>query len=453
VPAGWIVGATGSEGEQRDNGDGAATHRDYQEDVHAVTWTTSRDYIDLAERFFEPGLPPVEMRLLIQPEHLAQAQRHFDATRETLKHYGLWYGAYPYDHVTVIDPAWGSGAGGMEYPTLFTSGTRLFNPFGGGSPEGVTVHEMGHQFWYGLVGNNEFEHAWLDEGLNTVSTNRTMQEVWGDRFLVQRYLPPPGKESRSGFIPVTFRDIRTNAFVNRLDRLRPHLTSNEPHEPTYRYHPATGYNITYSKTALWLLTLENHLGWNTLQRILSTFFERYRFQHPTPDDFFAVADEVAGQPLGWFFDQVYFDSVVFDYAIGSVASTPSEAEGFVERGGELVYVQPDEEPGDDAMYRTEIGVKRLGGGRFPVEVLLVFEDGHEVRHEWDGRERWKLLVEERRSKLRYAAVDPERKLMLDPNYTNNSKLLESRAGLPARKWASKWMIMLQDMLDTFAFYM
>ena len=173
VPESFVLGATGKEMDVQVNPDDTVTHRYRQEDVHGFAWTTSPDYLVQEARFAEPGLPPVDMRLLLQPEHLEQAERHFDATRAALLHYGTWYGPYPYDHVTVVDPAYGSGRrrDGVPDP-LFTAGTRLFNPFGGGFLEGVTVHEAGHQFWYGVVGNNEFEHAWLDEGLNTFSESR-----------------------------------------------------------------------------------------------------------------------------------------------------------------------------------------------------------------------------------------------------------------------------------------
>ena len=69
------------------------------------------------------------MRLLLQPEHVGQAERHFarDARRRC-KYYGEWFGPYPYGHITIVDPAWQSGAGGMEYPTLFTAGTRWLAP-------------------------------------------------------------------------------------------------------------------------------------------------------------------------------------------------------------------------------------------------------------------------------------------------------------------------------------
>ena len=175
VPTGWVVGATGLERSRRDEGNGATTHHYYQEDVHDFVWTTSPDYLERTSTFSHGSLPPVRMRLLLQPEHASQAQRHFDATTAALRYYGEWFGAYPYGHITIVDPAWQSGAGGMEYPTLFTAGTRWLAPSRVTQPEGVTIHEAGHQFWYGIVASNEFEHAWLDEGLNTFSTARTIE--------------------------------------------------------------------------------------------------------------------------------------------------------------------------------------------------------------------------------------------------------------------------------------
>lgn len=150
LPPRYVVGATGLEVERRDEPDGRVTHRYRQEDVHAFTWTASPDYLVREKLFEAPGLPAVAMRLLLQPDHSAQDERYFAATAAALELYGRWFGPYPYGHVTIVDPAWGSGAGGMEYPTLFTGGSRLFNPVGGGSPEGVTIHEAGHQFWYGI---------------------------------------------------------------------------------------------------------------------------------------------------------------------------------------------------------------------------------------------------------------------------------------------------------------
>jgi len=85
-------------------------------------------------------------------------------------------------------------------------------------------------------------------------------------------------------------------------------------------------------------------------------------------------------------------------------------------------------------------------------VALVFEDDTEIRHSWDGQARWTMIVEESRSKLRHAIVDPDRVLKLDIDYSNNSRMLEPAADFPATKLAAKWIIWMQDLLATFAFF-
>ncbi|HEV3142005.1 MAG TPA: M1 family metallopeptidase, partial [Vicinamibacterales bacterium] len=230
VPRGWIVGATGVERERRD-ADGGTTHHFYQDDVHDFAWTTSPDLVERTAQFTHATLPPVAMRLLLQPEHLAQADRHFDATRTTLKYYGEWYGAYPYGHITIVDPAFQSGAGGMEYPTLFTAGTRWLAPRLVARPEGVTVHEAGHQFWYGIVGNNEFEDAWMDEGLNQFSTARALAAAATPDFYEQRYF--------GGFVPFVFPDMPLSREVdeNGLSSYRASAKRDEQSTPSFRYYP------------------------------------------------------------------------------------------------------------------------------------------------------------------------------------------------------------------------
>ncbi len=418
VPTGWPLGATGV---RRSNADdraaGATTHRYYQEDVHDFVWTTSPDYLERTARFEHPTLPPVEMRLLLQPEHADQAERHFDATRTTLKYYGEWYGAYPYGHITIVDPAFQSDAGGMEYPTLFTAGTRWLAPARVTTPEGVTVHEAGHQFWYGIVGSNEFEDAWMDEGFNTFSTARAIAQVYDPNPLALRYF--------GGFIPWVVKDISISRETdgNRLRGYRHDAKSDVQSTPSYRYFPSTGGSITYNKTALWLNTMERWLGWPTLQRVMSAYFERWKFAHPKPSDYFAVVDSVTNRDLGWFFDQVYRSSNVFDYGVQDLKSTRE---------------------GDH--FRTSVVVRRYGEALFPVDVVVTFRDGERSVEHWDGRDRWKEYVYDRSVQALTAQVDPDRVLLLDVNYTNNSRTLEPQGSAAATKWSMTWMVWLQDNL-------
>ena len=441
VPKGWIVGATGTEKARTDNAD-RTIHTYRQDDVHDFAWTTSPDYVEKRARFEHPTLPAAEMRLLLQPEHESQAERHFEATRAALRYYGEWFGPYPYGHITVIDPAWQSGAGGMEYPTLFTAGSRLFAPSRATQPESVTVHEAGHQFWYGIVASNEFEHAWLDEGFNTFSQARVMEEVFYPHYYAKRFF--------GGFVPWRFDDLALTRATdgNRMPGFRSAAKNDDQSTPTWRYWPGSASSITYNKTALWLNTLERMLGWPTVQRILSTYFQRFAFKHPKPDDFFAVASEVSGQDLTWFFDQVHRSSNVFDYAVDVFRSAPLTARGYFGEGARTFEASRRAQD----TFRTTVVVRRLGEGLFPVDVRVLFENGEEQRWKWDGKERWKTFEIDKPSRAVSAQVDPERILLLDVNVTNNSATLKPAGPAAARKWSIAWLIWLQDHLLTYGFF-
>jgi len=442
VPTGWIVGATGVErSPRRDEADRTTTHHYHAEDVHDFAWTTSPDFQERTERFGHPGLPPVAMRLLIQPEHWNQADRHFQAARAALKYYGEWFGPYPYPNLTIVDPAWQSGTGGMEYPTLITAGTQWIAPQRVADPEQVVVHEAGHQFWYGIVATNEFEHAWMDEGINTFATARTLDQFFGPQYYSKRYF--------GGFIPWVFTDLPMSRATdgNRLSYYRTAGGLDAQSEPTWRYWPGSGGVLTYAKTALWMHTLERMLGWETLQKILSTFFNRYAFSHPKPQDFFSVVNEVSGRDLTWFFDQVYRGSASFDYKVDIFTSERIEDRGRLSdaKGRVATRLMSD-------TYRTSVVVRREGEGVFPVDVRVVFEDKQEMRWQWDGKARWKLFEVERPTRAVSAQVDPDRILLLDTNYTNNSRTLKPRTRAASRTWSLAWLVWLQDHLLTYGFF-
>jgi aminopeptidase N len=444
VPKGWLVGATGVERERRDEPDGATTtHRYVQDDVHDFAWTTSPHFIDQHATFADAGLPRVDIRLLLQPEHAAQADRHFAAARATLKNYGQWYGPYPYGHLTIVDPAWQSDASGMEYATLITAGTRWLTPADTNGPEGVVIHETGHQFWQGMVATNEFEHAWMDEGFNTYSTARVAEQAFGRTYYTKRYF--------GDFLPWVFRDLPRSRTIegDRMPAYRRSATGDPASTETWRAYSGTAGAITYAKTALWLHTLERMVGWPVQQRILSTYFSRWAFRHPKPDDFFAVANEVSGRDLTSFFDQVYRGSGVFDYSVDTLRSEPDLARGYFGEGASRRFVASE---GNAADYVTTVVVRRLGDGIFPVDVRLVLQNGEQIRWPWDGRDRSKTFEVVKHSRAASVQIDPEHILLLDVNYTNNSATLAPQADAAARKWSLTWMVWLQDHLLTYGFF-
>ena len=346
---------------------------------------------------------------------------------------------YPYGHVTIVDPAWQSGAGGMEYPTLFTAGTRWLVRAGVNEPEErdrarmrppVLVRPRRQQRVRARVARRRAQHV-----LDRPRDRRRFQPNYdSDRFF-------------GDFIPWVYTDI-SQSRIDDGDRLASYRSSAEtdvPATPSYRYYPASGGNITYAKTALWLHTLENLIGWPRLQRGMSLFFTRHVFTHPTPQDFFSAVSEGAGTDLTWYFNQVYRSAEALDYGIQRFDSAPAATSGYKDADRRRVYVDADDRP---TRYVTELVVRRYKGTVLPVDIVVTFADGREQIEHWDGAERWRLFRWEGTSRATTAAVDPKRKLTLDVNYTNNTWHLDPDGPRAARKWSWRWLIWLQDELLT-----
>jgi hypothetical protein len=285
-------------------------------------------------------------------------------------------------------------------------------------------HEAGHQWWYGMVATNEFEHAWMDEGINTYATARVMDEAFPDNRWELRFF--------GNFVAWSFPELPFTRLDNdRIAGYRDNAEADVPATATFRYWPSTAAIMTYNKTALWLHTLERHVGWPVMQRIMSTFFERWTFKHPQPTDFFQIANEISGQDLTWFFDQVYRSSNTFDYGVQDLLS----------------------ERRDDGTFRTTVIARRYGEATFPVDVVTTFTDGHQITEKWTGPDRRAIYVYDRPSRAAHVQIDPKRVLLLDTAYTNNSRTLDPRSGDASLGWAARWMVWLQDLMLTYAFFL
>jgi hypothetical protein len=452
VPDGFVVGATGALLEELPGpSPGTRTFHFRQEDVHDFAWTASRRFLEVKDRFKDPGYPPVDIRLLVQPEHKLLAGRYIEATRIALRSYGTWSAPYPYAQITVVDPAWGSASGGMEYPTLFTGGAGMQSPRALQSPEGVTIHECGHQFWYGLVGNNEFEEAWLDEGFNSYHTEKAAQLALGPAGWGRRYFGPASlaRGLRAPW-PVVAPGVRIGRGDEDLASLRKTGRSDVMVRRGWDYVSREAYTLnSYGKPALSLQTLEALVGDETMTRILRTYARRYRFAHPTSEDFIAVVNQVTGKDYRWYFVQTWFSSDLCDYAVEVRNDKQRRREGFEEGpGGQMVPVPkaPEEKPGHEA-FDSEVTVRRLGDVRLPVEITVEFSDGLFAHETWDGQYRW-TRFKYPGAKVVRAVVDPERKIMLDVNPANNSWVDEKGAARrAATKWAARWMFWLQHLLE------
>ncbi len=226
----------------------------------------------------------------------------------------------------------------------------------------------------------------------------------------------------------------------------------------WEYLSGASYSVnSYERVGLTLRTLENYLGSETMARVMRTYHQRWRYRHPTAKDFIDTVNEVAGRNMGWFFQQFFYGSDVVDYAVANVVSTPIEGKvGIYDEGGKKIPYLDEAareafEKGQNKRYHSTIVVRRLGEVTAPVDVIIRFKNGEVVREQWDGKYRWVKYVYERTSEVASAEVDPSHKLVMDTNYTNNTRTAKEDNRAAAR-WYVRWIFWLENLLLTASFF-
>jgi len=196
-----------------------------------------------------------------------------------------WLGEYPYNVVSVVDNA-SPTSGGMEYPTitLLTAGSSE------GTLESVINHEVGHNWFYGLLATNERQYPWMDEGMNS--------------FYDQKFDETFATKINSGKINNNFISKKITRYPeNNLLQTFIKLKKDQPINTSSEKFSALNYNlIAYTKTTFWLKKMETELGIETFNNVMRAYYEKWKFKHPTPTDFQIVAEEVSGKSLGKLFD-------------------------------------------------------------------------------------------------------------------------------------------------------
>ena len=423
VPQYEVVGASGVQVDERSNPDNTRTVTYHGDDIHDFAWTASPRY-KVRESTYQAQMGPVKLRFLMQPAHWSQTDRHEKITRETLDRFEKWYGPYPYKTLTVVDPEPGSAAGGMEYPTFITGDTSWFMPEGLHEPELVVEHEFGHQYWYGMVATNEFEDAWMDEGINSYTEVKVLDSILGKNTSILDLLGATVGE----------RELQRLTFTDVADR-------DPMAQKAYDYYNSNSYaGITYGKTASVLLTLEGVIGEDTMAKAMHAYFMKYRFTHPTKEDFLKTIEEVSGKDLRWYFNQAVYGSQVFDYEILDAHSFPVN---WYEDKKDKKNKKDDD---DDTVYQSYVSLHRKGDFVMPVEVEIVFRDNknHEerVREHWDGQSRWIRFGYQKKAKVFSAEIDPDHTVQIDRNNFNNSYLVEPNTKA-TYKLTNFWMFITQ----------
>ena len=420
LPQNEIVGASGVLVEEGNNADHTKSLTYHGDDIHDFAWTASPRY-KVRESEYQAQMGPIKLRFLMQPAHWSQAERHERITRERLDRFEKWYGPYPYKTLTVVDPEPDSAAGGMEYPTFITGDTSWFMPEGLHLPEVVVEHEFGHQYWYGMVATNEFEDAWMDEGINSYTEVKVLDSILGKNtsmLNIAGITLGEREEQRLSHIGVADRDAMA--------------------QKAYEYYSFGSYaGITYGKTASVLLTLEGVVGEDTMAKAMHTYFMKYRFTHPTKEDFLKTIEEVSSKDLRWYFNQAVYGSQVMDYEVLDINSYPLN--WYEEKKDKKAAKKAAE---GDTVYQSYVSLHRKDDFVMPVEVEIKFDNGETVREHWDGKNRWTRFSYQKKAKVVSAELDPDHTVQIDRNNFNNSHLAEPNAK-PAHKVANYWLFLTQ----------
>jgi aminopeptidase N len=337
------VGATGMrQGQVSELGDNEPRKTlTYQaKNVHDFAWVASERY-ERTELVADDG---VSVQALTLDEGSDMARQ----TRDALAYFAEHFGPYAYETLVAADVTAG---GGMEYPGIIMIGFGSIREI---------AHEVGHQWWYGAVGNDEYDEAWLDEAFTVYSDERYRIEQQG---LSER-------STRSAY---RFNEPGT-----------PVLTPASAFPTLDRY-----FQSVYTKGSGIVWMLEGWLGRETLDEVLRTYYDRYRFQNVTTADFVATIEDVTGRDMDAFFDHWLRTTEPLDVFVDNVRTLRSSSHE----------------------HRYAITVGRQGRSLAPVTVRIVDEAGQRTERQWTSsgdRSTFEVALE---APLAEVIVDPARKLL------------------------------------------
>ncbi|HET7499663.1 MAG TPA: M1 family metallopeptidase [Kofleriaceae bacterium] len=427
VPSTHVVAATGVLTNAVDAGGGQRTLTYHAEDVHDFAWMAD-PYMEVMSgqaKLVDEGT--VEVRVYYRPEQREFARRHLEAATGAIEKFSARFLPYPWPIMSVIDPPVdaAAGAGGMEYPTLVTTGgDSVFSRPGLRLPEYVTVHEVGHNWFQGMLASNEPEEAWLDEGVNEWADVQTMSELYTPRT--------------SG--------IDWMGWQAELGALRRSLDGGTGENPSpiataaYAFVDTQAYaEETYAGTLRVLETLERTVGSQRFAAAMKTYARTFAFHHPTGRDLYATLGTELGQDLTWLFGPAFQDVGGLRLKLrhaGCVAVHPPR--GVFGDGSARKTVTEADAP-DSGTWSCDVVVQNTGRVHVPVEIELKFADGSSKRLAWDdrGTGNWERFTIERSSRLVEVWLDPEGKIALDNPTTHHYRLDgEGAAALRAGAWVS-----------------
>ncbi len=209
-------------------------------------------------------------------------------------------GEYPYPQATAVQSALSAG-GGMEYPMITVIGLAG-NAY---ALDQVITHEVGHNWFYGILAFDERVHPWLDEGINSYYDHRYMEDNYAEDET--DFLPP-------FLMKTTDYSLLELAYLYQARR----NLDQAPATSSDDFSRINYFLGAYEKPAVVIKYLEKYLGTERFDRIMRGFYKEWKFKHPGPQDFQTHLVRESGESLDWFFEGFLYSNDKLDYQLAGI---------------------------------------------------------------------------------------------------------------------------------------
>jgi hypothetical protein len=232
-----------------------------QDSVHDFAWFADKRFIVNTDTFQLPSGRVINIFSFYTPQEEVTWKNSIQYSKDALRFYSNEVGEYPYNIASVVQGPQSFG-GGMEYPTI-----TVISPMSSAKElDEVIAHELGHNWFYGILASNERDHPWMDEGINSFYAYKYMQRKYGM--------------------------TRAHELLFQTQAAR---KKDQPIETTSEQFTEINYSaVAYHKTAEWMRLLESESGEDIFKRQMHSYFEQWKFKHPQPEDFKAIFQSSAG---------------------------------------------------------------------------------------------------------------------------------------------------------------
>jgi len=316
-------------------------------------------------------------------------------------------GEYAYKSINIVFSDIGF-SGGIEFPAIISLSSPRGAPAISNAYEMLTIHEVVHQWFYGMVGSDQIEHPWLDESITNFFTLKIFEQFWGDTANLF---------GLAGF-RVTMRDMnRLNATV--------YLGDASIDQPGYSFSGSDSYFSTiYDRGALAVETIDNLLGDSLSPVFWRTYFENNRFAHSTPGDFRRAIIEISGDSLAAVYETLINEPIRVDFSVSALSNRRL----------------------DSTRAEIEFILHREGGIDYPIDYRLYLSDGDSLDFQSVSRFATEKIVHQSPSPAVSVLLDSDNKWAIDANLLNNSAVV-SPDNRPGFRLSAGMMFLIESLLS------